>query len=327
MCISEEQKKEYLESEFSGNLSEVCPTGVFTDKTLKEHYTRKWDLTMAPSVCQHCSLGCNIIGGERYGQLRMIANRYNGEVNGYFMCDRGRFGYEFVNAETRIKQPLLNGKEVDKNRVLEEISRSFRKAKVIGIGSPRASLQSNFALKELVGENNFYHGVSDNEHDLAEMAIEIMKNGPARSPSMKEVEKADAVFILGEDLTNTAPMMALAVRQAAKEQLMEDVAKANIPQWHDFAVRELMQESKSPIYIATVHTTKLDDVAKKTYHGAPHDIARLGFAVAHILDNSVSDADGLSEEVKSLAKEIADKLSKAKNPVIISGASCQSRSE
>jgi NADH-quinone oxidoreductase subunit G len=314
-----------LESEFSGNLSEVCPTGVFTDKTLKEHYTRKWDLTMAPSVCQHCSLGCNIIGGERYGELRMIANRYHGEVNGYFICDRGRFGYEFVNAETRIKQPLLNGKIVDRTKVLDEIARSFKRAKVIAIGSPRASLQSNFALKALVGADNFYHGVSDNEHDLAKMAIQIMKDGPARSWSMKEVEKADAVFIIGEDLTNTAPMMALAVRQAAKQQPMNEVAKANIPQWHDAAARELMQEDKSPIYIASIGATKLDDVATKTYHGAPHDIARLGFAVAHNLDNSISDADGLSDELKTLAREIADKLSKAKNPVIISGASCQSR--
>jgi NADH-quinone oxidoreductase subunit G len=55
-----------LESEFSGNLVEVCPTGVFTDKTLRKHYTRKWDLTNSPSVCTHCSLGCNITVSERY---------------------------------------------------------------------------------------------------------------------------------------------------------------------------------------------------------------------------------------------------------------------
>ncbi|HYK54907.1 MAG TPA: 2Fe-2S iron-sulfur cluster-binding protein, partial [Flavisolibacter sp.] len=65
-----------LESPFSGNLTEVCPTGVFTDKTLKNHYTRKWDLTMAPSVCQHCSVGCNTIAGERYGSIRCVQNRY-----------------------------------------------------------------------------------------------------------------------------------------------------------------------------------------------------------------------------------------------------------
>ena len=98
-----------LESEFSGNLAEVCPTGVFTDKTLKQHYTRKWDLTMAPSICHHCSIGCNITAGERYGSLRNITNRYNGEVNGYFLCDRGRFGYEFVNNENRIRQAQVPG--------------------------------------------------------------------------------------------------------------------------------------------------------------------------------------------------------------------------
>ena len=89
-----------LESEFSGNLVEVCPTGVFTDKTFKAHFTRKWDLQTAPSVCVHCGLGCNTIPGERYGLLRSIRSRYNGSVNGYFICDRGSFGYEFVNAES-----------------------------------------------------------------------------------------------------------------------------------------------------------------------------------------------------------------------------------
>ena len=89
-----------LENEFSGNLVEVCPTGVFTDKTLKQHYTRKWDMQMAPSVCVHCGLGCNTTPGERYGMLRQIVTRYNSEVNGYFLCDRGRYGYEFVNSES-----------------------------------------------------------------------------------------------------------------------------------------------------------------------------------------------------------------------------------
>ena len=46
-----------LENEFAGNLVEICPTGVFTDATLKRHYTRKWDLQMAPSICVHCGAG------------------------------------------------------------------------------------------------------------------------------------------------------------------------------------------------------------------------------------------------------------------------------
>ena len=99
-----------LESEFSGNLVEVCPTGVFTDKTFARHYTRKWDLETAPSICVHCSVGCNTIPGACYTELRRIVNRFNGQVNGYFLCDRGRYGYEFVNSDRRILRPVYRGR-------------------------------------------------------------------------------------------------------------------------------------------------------------------------------------------------------------------------
>ena len=311
-----------LESEFSGNLSEVCPTGVFTDKTLKEHYTRKWDLTMAPSVCQHCSLGCNIIAGERYGNLRMIANRYHGEVNGYFICDRGRFGYEYVNAPDRIRDPIVNSKVVDREKVIQEVVSVLKTDKVIGIGSPRASLESNFALKALVGNDHFYHGVSDNEYDLTKVAISILNDGPVRTFSMKEVEMADAVFILGEDLTNTAPMMALAVRQAVRQQPMKEVEKMSIPKWNDAAVRGLIQDKKGPLFVASVAETKLDELATRIHHAAPDDIARLGFAVAHFIDPSVPQIEKLSDKEQTLAQQVAKGLLESERPVIISGSSC-----
>jgi NADH-quinone oxidoreductase subunit G len=314
-----------LESEFSGNLSEVCPTGVFTDKTLQEHYTRKWDLTMAPSVCHHCSLGCNIIGGERYGELRVIMNRYHGEVNGYFLCDRGRFGYGFVNAEDRIRQPVIDGTPANKTQVLHVMSEILKSNKVIAIGSPRASLQSNYALKTLVGEDNFYHGVSDNEHDIAELAIRILKNGPVKTASIKEVEEADAVFVLGEDLTNSAPRLALAVRQASKNQFTPQILSANIPLWHDAAVKEIIQDKKGAVHLSSITNTKLDDAASSIHHGAPEDIARLGFAVAAHLDGALPPVKGLTEYERERSKEIAYALIRAKKPVIISGTSCESQ--
>ena len=315
-----------LESEFSGNLSEVCPTGVFTDKTLKQHYTRKWDLTMAPSICQHCSLGCNIIAGERYGDLRMIANRYHGEINGYFICDRGRFGYEFVNAQDRIRQPQYMGQPVDGEITINEISELLKNSKVIGIGSPRASLQSNFALKKLVGDANFHKGVSKQEQLLTQLATSILKDGSARALTMKETEKADAVFILGEDLTNTAPMLALAVRQSVRQQPMQDVNKMAVPEWNDAAAREIIQDKNGPLFVATVAETKLDNIATVTFRAAPQDIARLGFAVANLIDSSAPNVSNLSEDEKVLADLIAKSLLAAERPAIISGTSCQSHS-
>jgi NADH-quinone oxidoreductase subunit G len=315
-----------LESEFSGNLAEICPTGVFTDKTLKQHYTRKWDLTMAPSVCQHCSLGCNTIAGERYGSLRMIANRYNGEVNGYFLCDRGRFGYEFVNAKDRIRKPQIRHAAVDRTSIIGQIAALLKQPGVIGIGSPRASLQSNFALKTLVGAQNFYHGVSDTEHELANLAVKILTEGPVRTPSIKEVEEADAIFILGEDITNTAPILALSVRQAVNGQPAAAAAQVNIPSWHDAAVRGVVQQTKGPFFVTSLHTTKLDELATATYRGTADDMARLGFAVAHKLDAASPALSDITPEMDALAQQIAVALAAASKPVIISGAGCESDS-
>lgn len=311
-----------LESEFSGNLAEVCPTGVFTDKTLKHHYTRKWDLTTAPSICHHCSLGCNTIAGERYGTMRSITARYHGEVNGYFLCDRGRFGYEFTNAPGRIRQPHIRRQTADASNIIKEVAGIVKNHKVIGIGSPRASLQSNFALKSLVGADNFYHGVSVDEHDLAELVIKILKEGPCRTPSMREVEQADAVLILGEDLTNTAPMMALAVRQAVRQQPLQEIAQASIPPWHDAAAREVIQDKKGPLFIASVSETKLHEVATGTFHGAPDEVARLGYAIANLIDPAFPAVKNLHQDAAAFARSVADALLAAKRPVIISGMSC-----
>jgi len=321
------QQDGILESEFSGNLIEICPTGVFTDKTFKQHYSRKWDLQTAPSVCVHCSLGCNIIAGERYGTLRRILNRYNGQVNGYFICDRGRFGYEFVNSNTRIKGTAWRRKgkleSVSKSEILDELRRQFTTGKkIIGIGSPRASMESNFALRTLVGFDNFYQGISDKEYNLIRTGLAILSRGSYRLPSLRECEQADAVLILGEDITNTAPMLDLAVRQAVRQQPMEDVRKLNIPAWNDAAARELIQDQHGPLFVATPEKTKLDEIATRTYRALPGQIARLGFAVAHLLDSQAPPPFvDLTADEKVLAAEITRCLQAAKNPLIIAGCS------
>jgi len=325
-----------LESEFSGNLVEVCPTGVFTDKTFKKQYTRKWDLQTAPSICVHCGLGCNTIVGERYGTIRRILNRYNHEVNGYFLCDRGRFGYEFVNSDKRIRKPIVTltlstsgggqgegrTQSSDKDSVLRHISGILAKSKsVIGIGSPRASLESNFALRTLVGHDNFYSGMSGHEHKLTSLVIDILRSGPARTPSLHDVEMADAVLVLGEDVTNTAPMLALALRQSVWNKPKEMAAGGHIPAWDDNAVRNFAQHETGPLYVAALAGTKLDDIASRVYHAAPDDLARLGFAIAHELNPRAPAVPNASQEIISLAGEIARSLKEAKRPLVVSGTS------
>ena len=314
-----------LESEYSGNLIEVCPTGVFTDKTLKDHYTRKWDLTNTPSICTQCSLGCNIIVSERYNSVRRILSRYNGDLNGYFLCDRGRFGYEFVNSPDRIKEVLVkaakkgNPERISADGYLSLITSALKGKKMAGIGSPGASLEANFALEVLVGKDSFYHGIVREKYNLVKTAVQILKSSPAHSPSLKEIEKSDALLILGEDLTNSAPMLALAVRQASRNKSLEIAAKSGIPTWNDAAVRELAQEIKTPVFIASLFITKLDDLAEVNYKSSSGDIARLGFAIASVIDKTAPVPGDIDKSLNDTAKKIAGILMDADNPVIITG--------
>ncbi|WP_417312430.1 NADH-quinone oxidoreductase subunit NuoG [Ectopseudomonas khazarica] len=310
-----------LESEFSGNLVEVCPTGVFTDKTHSERYNRKWDMQFAPSICHGCSSGCNISPGERYGELRRIENRFNGSVNQYFLCDRGRFGYGYVNREDRPRQPLLGGQALGIDAALDKAAELLKGKRVIGIGSPRASLEANFALRELVGAEHYYSGIAAAELDNIRLIRDILRNGPLPTPTLRDVELHDAIFVLGEDLTQTAARLALALRQAVKGKATEIAAGARIQDWHMAAVQNVAQHARHPLFIASVGETRLDDVAVESVHAAPADLARIGFAVAHAIDPSAPAVDGLETEARELVQRIAAALTNASRPLIVSGAS------
>ncbi|MGF6331522.1 NADH-quinone oxidoreductase subunit G [Pseudomonas sp. BS3782 TE3695] len=315
-----------LESEFSGNLTEVCPTGVFTDKTHSERYNRKWDMQFSPSICHGCSSGCNISPGERYGEVRRIENRFNGSVNQYFLCDRGRFGYGYVNREDRPRQPLLaNGTKLSLDEALDKAADLLRGRNIVGIGSPRASLESNYALLELVGAEHFYSGIEAAELERIRLVVQVLKDSPLPIPNMRDIEDHDAIFVLGEDLTQTAARMALALRQSVKGKA-EDMADAmRVQPWLDAAVKNIGQDALNPLFIASLAETKLDDVAEECVHAAPDDLARIGFAVAHALDASAPAVEGLDAEALELAQRIANALLAAKRPLIIAGTSLGSK--
>jgi NADH-quinone oxidoreductase subunit G len=314
-----------LENEFSGNLVEVCPTGVFTDKPFSARYARKWDMRGAPSICVHCGVGCNTTANERAGELRRIVNRYNGSVNGYFLCDRGRYGYGFVNAPERIRTPLARGADgkqvaVSREDAMARFATLLRAGgRVVGIGSPRASLEANFALRSLVGAENFRAGVSAREARLLRLITEILGSGAVHVPSLREVEGADAAFVLGSDLPEAAPRAALALRQAVRGAGFALAAKVNIPHWQDAGVRTFAGEVRSPLFVATPAATRLDDVAQAALRAAPADIARLGFAIATRIDPAAPAVADLPAELAAHARAIADALLAAHRPLIVSG--------
>jgi len=314
-----------LESEFSGNLVEICPTGVFTDKTHSERYNRKWDMQFAPSICHQCSVGCNISPGERYGELRRIENRYNGTVNHYFLCDRGRFGYGYVNLKDRPLKPLqLRGSDwivLNAEQAMQGAADIIRQSsKTIGIASARASLESNFALRELVGAENFYSGVSAAEQRRVSLMLEILRSSGVHTPALRDIESYDAVLVLGEDITQTAARIALAVRQAVKGKARQMAAAQRVADWQIAAIQNIGQRAKHPLFVTQTDKTKLDDIAAWSYNAAPEDQARLAFAIAHALDENAPAVSGLSADLLAKIDVVVQALTGAQKPLIIAGS-------
>src|SRR5690606_28693774 len=156
--------------------------------------------------------------------------------------------------------------------------------------------------------------------------IALRQDGGTRTPSLKEAEDADAVLVLGEDVPNTAPRLALSIRQAARQRQKTIAADLGIPAWLDQPVRTAGLGQWSPLFVATPDATRLDDIAERTYRASPLDVARLGFAIAQRLDASAPAVPDLPPDVAALAERIADALAAAERPLVVSGAGARDAS-
>lgn len=287
-----------LVSEFSGNLVDVCPTGVFTDKHFRAVYCRPWDLQTAPSICPHCSVGCNVLPGSRHKTLRRIKPRRNHTVNRFFMCDHGRFGGGFVNADNRLTSARFDGAGMSLDDAitqtaerLKEIVQTHGRGAVAAIGSPGASLEANAALillmKTLEGRFAFFS--TGAERAAHKRAAVLIANGQVNTPSLPEVEQADFTLIVGGDITREAPMMDLAVRQTIR--------------------------AGAPLFIISPQAGKLDAFAKAARHAALPEQAAIVSNIAQALDHAL-----MTGQPDPFAGAAASALATAKRPQILCGA-------
>jgi NADH-quinone oxidoreductase subunit G len=211
-----------LESPFAGNLIDICPTGVYTDKPSR-FKGRRWNFARAPSLCLHCSLGCNTVTSARYREIMRLEARLHEAVNGYFICDRGRYGFSYANHPERPRRARRDGREVPWDEAIQaaaaelvRIRESYGPEAVACVGGTRSSLETQGALKLFCRT----HGWRDPQFFWDPALERKVKAAVARldsrlAVSMRELEAADFILAVGADPVNEAPMLALALRQAA----------------------------------------------------------------------------------------------------------------
>ena len=209
-----------LESPFSGNLIDICPTGVYTDKPAR-FKGRRWDFERTPSLCIHCSLGCHTTASARYRELMRLEARLSEAVNGYFICDRGRFGFPYVNFPDRPRRAVVAGIEVslaDAVRAAAEQLGRLSADAVACVGSARSSLETLALLQVLAAMQGWRGPVCfTDEAESRKVRGALSGLAPEVAVSLREVEQADFILGLGVDPLNEAPMLALAMRQASRQ--------------------------------------------------------------------------------------------------------------
>ncbi len=261
-----------LESDFSGNIVDACPTGVFTDKTYR-FKSRYWDLQQAPSICPHCSLGCSTVPGGRYHELQRVRSGINEKVNGFFICDRGRFGSAYVNHPDRPRQARSGDQLVAVSDALCQLAVLARELietqgpeAVLLLGSNRASLESNWLLQQWakqLGCRTPLFSAHKPRHQAAQVAAFDLSD---RLASLERVRQSDLVVVFGVDPLAEAPMLAVALRQMVRnggQVLVYDPRPVDLPCEFDhqslspLQIQALLTEAKGP------ESDQLRDLLKK----------------------------------------------------------------
>ena len=211
-----------LESDFSGNIIDACPTGVLTDKTYR-FKSRFWDLQEASSVCPHCSLGCSTIPGGRLRELQRVRSGENQMVNGFFICDRGRFGSSYVNHPERPRQARSGEQTVAVDAALRQLDQATRQLikqhgpeAVLLLGSERASLETNWLLQRWAKELGCRTPILSAHEPRHQAAQSVAFDLSDRLASLEDVRNSDFVLVAGADPLAEAPMLAVALRQAVR---------------------------------------------------------------------------------------------------------------
>jgi NADH-quinone oxidoreductase subunit G len=210
-----------LESPFAGNLIDICPTGVYTDKPAR-YKGRRWDFERSPSVCIHCSLGCHTVASARYREMVRQEARFSAEINGYFICDRGRFGFYYTNHAERQRcarigsgQPGWDEAVRSTAEQLTRISRDHGPEAIASLGSTRCSLETLGLLRHLSKRCGWRQPNTFMEPGLQRNVQRAVARLDERiAVSLRAVEGADFILAVGVDPVNEAPMLALAMRQA-----------------------------------------------------------------------------------------------------------------
>ncbi len=154
-----------------GTCVQMCPTGALSFQQVLGK-GQAWELTKSSSICIYCGVGCKIdFYTNREGQLVKALGCDDGPNNGH-LCVKGRFGFDFVQSDKRLKKPLIrkngNLEEASWDEALDLVVSKFSGYKekngpdsIMSFSSAKCTNEENYLLQKfmraVIGTNNVDH--------------------------------------------------------------------------------------------------------------------------------------------------------------------------
>jgi len=207
-------------SNFSGNVTELCPVGALTSKTYR-FKSRPWDNARTHTTCTQCSVGCALNVDERYGTIARTMSDQEDTVSDGWLCDRGRYNIAFYGDDRRITTPMLrqaSGEfvQIGWDDAIELWAKHLRAALATDGATSVAALGGGRLLNEeivLLGQTMRALGVENLDWRTGRQR---QASPGTRGGSYESLERAQLVIAIGRPPSQTAPVLDLRIRKAVR---------------------------------------------------------------------------------------------------------------
>jgi NADH-quinone oxidoreductase subunit G len=285
---------------FSGNIIELCPVGALTSIAYRFR-ARPWDIEGAGTVCTLCPAQCNVELTVRDERVLRVLSRDHAEVDDGWLCDKGRFAYQYTHSDQRLVQPLVReGTELlpaSWEKALDHAAKLLKAAgaRASALAGGETTNEEAFLLQGLLRDHLGAGSLS--ARPGGEQGLDVLRAlaEPGLQASVPDLEFAHTVLLLDCDPIDDAPIL-------------------------DLRLRKGIRRHGTKLVVASARPTALDPSAVATLRYAPG--AGEAFLVA--LDAALAGDDGNLGGAASAAgtsagavRELLDALRAAGEEIVI----------
>jgi formate dehydrogenase major subunit len=215
-----------------GECVQLCPVGALIDKSIRG-ISRPWEQDKIETVCPYCGVGCrlNVHVDRKKNKIVRITGVEDSPTNEGMLCVKGRYGFDFVQSEERLKTPLIKkeGKfePASWDEAISLVATKFKEIKekngseaIAGLASAKVTNEDNYLFQKFirreVGTNNVDH-CARLCHSATVAGLAAAFGSGAMTNDIAGIKKADVIMIIGSDTSAAHPVIAARIKQAVKE--------------------------------------------------------------------------------------------------------------